>query len=197
MRAPPAREAGFTPAREAGFTLVEMLVSLLIFGIIATVATTLTIGATRSFAASDTALAAVQSLETTRAVLAADLGQAARRPSLAADGKPMPAFTLTPTGFVVVRHRAGGVLPEIEKVAWGYEDGRLLRQPFPTVDGSEPGAAMVMTSGLQGVRIRVAGAGGWQEGWNPQAPDELPAAVELTLLRADGIPVTLKLLVAS
>jgi general secretion pathway protein J len=190
MTAPP-------PLREAGFTLVEMLVSLLLFGIIASVATALTVGATRSFAASDTTLATVQGMETTRAVLAADLGQAARRPSLAADGKPMPAFTLTPTGFVIVRHRPGGVLPEIEKVAWGFEEGRLLRQGFPAVDGAEPGEALVMQSGLAAVRIRVAGAGGWQEGWAPARPDELPAAVELTLLRSDGVPIILKLLVAS
>ncbi|MGL6044658.1 MAG: type II secretion system protein GspJ [Sandaracinobacteroides sp.] len=193
-RSDPGRAAAL---REAGFTLVELLVSLLLFGIIAGIATTLTVGATRSFAASDTALAAVQQLETTRAILAADLGQAARRPSLAADGTPMPAFLLTPTGFVLVRYRTGGVLPEIEKVAWGLEDGRLLRQSFPAVDGAEPGQAVVMASGIRAVRLRVADAGAWQDGWTPRAAEDLPAALELTLLRADGVPVTLKLLVAS
>lgn len=114
----------------AGFTLVEMLVALLLFGIIASVATALTMASTRSFAATDGALASLLSVEGARSVLAADLGQAARRPSLAADGKPMPAFTLLPEGFVLVRRGVGGTLPTIEKIAWGFDGSRLLRQTF-------------------------------------------------------------------
>jgi general secretion pathway protein J len=185
------------PAAERGFTLVEMLVSLLIFGIIATIATALTTGATRSFAASSSALASVSDLETLRALLAADLGQAARRPSLGADGTPMPAFTLTPTGFVLVRYRPGSVVPEIEKVAWGLEDGRLLRQPFTAIDGGAPGPAIAVASGFTAVRLRVAGERGWQEGWSPPSPTDLPRALELTLVPANGIPVTMKFLVAA
>jgi type II secretory pathway component PulJ len=124
-----------------------MLVSLLIFGIIASIATAMATGATRSFAASQAALGSVTALEDMRTILAADLGQAARRPSLAADGKPMPAFLLTPDGFVLTRFRAEGAVPEIEKVAWGFAEGRLLRQPFPAVDGSPPGEAVVMADG--------------------------------------------------
>jgi general secretion pathway protein J len=185
------------PAAERGFTLVEMLVSLLIFGIIAAIATALTTGATRSFAASSGALASVSDLETLRALLAADLGQAARRPSLGAEGAPMPAFTLTPTGFVLVRFRPGGMAPEIEKIAWGFEDGRLLRQPFTAIDGGAPGPAIAVASGFAAVRLRVADARGWQEGWAPPSPDALPRALELTLVRADGIPITMKFLVAA
>lgn len=182
--------------REAGFTLVEMLVSLLLFTIIATIATALTMGATRSFAATETALASLSNLETTRAVLAADLGQAAQRPSLGADGSPMPAFILTPEGFVLVRRRAG-VLPEVEKVAWGFIDGQLLRQPFPSVDGSAPGQPVVMATGFGGIRLRVATEQGWQERWEPQNPEDLPRALEVTLLRPDGLPIILKFLVAA
>ena len=188
---------GVARPAEAGFTLVEMLVSLLIFSIIATIATAMTAGATRSFAASSTALSAISDLDRTRSVLAADLGQAARRPSLAADGSPMPAFTLTPDGFVLVRYRAGDVLPGIEKIAWGLVDGRLLRQPFPAIDGAPPGDALVMLEGVSAVRIRVADRGGWRDDWAPTSPEDLPKAVELTLVRAGGVPVTLKFLVAA
>ena len=188
---------GFAPPAEAGFTLVEMLVSLLIFSIIATIATAMTAGATRSFAASSTALSALSDLDRTRSVLAADLGQAAHRPSLAADGSPMPAFMLTPSGFVLVRYRGGDVLPNIEKISWGVVDGRLLRQPFPAIDGAPPGDALVMLDGVSEVRIRVADRGGWRDDWNPSAPEDLPKAVELTLIRGQGVPVTLKFLVAA
>ncbi|WP_199554805.1 type II secretion system protein GspJ [Sandaracinobacteroides hominis] len=184
------------PRAQLGFTLVEMLVSLLIFGIIATVATALTMGATRSFAATDTALASLSNLEATRAVLAADLGQAAQRPSLAADGAPMPAFVLTPDGFVFVRRREG-TLPALEKVSWGLVDGQLVRQPFPTIDRSPPGQPVAMIEGISAIRLRVATEQGWQDGWQPQDPEDLPRAVEMTLLRADGVPIILKFLVAA
>jgi len=182
---------------EKGFTLVEMLVTLLLFGIIATVATTLTASATRSFAATDTALAGVTQLEGARAVLAADLGQAAQRPSMAADGKPMPAFLLTPDGFVLVRRGLSGALPNVEKVAWGFDGQGLMRQTFPAIDFAGPGEAMLMVPGVKAVRLRVAGPQGWQDSWKPDRPEELPRAVELTLIRQDGRPVTMKFLVAA
>jgi general secretion pathway protein J len=172
-----------------------MLVSLLIFGIIASIATAMATGATRSFAASQGALGTVTALDDMRTILAADLGQAARRPSLGADGKPMPAFTLTPDGFVLSRYRAEGAVPAIEKVAWGQVDGRLLRQPFPAIDGAPPGEAVPMMEGLSAARFRVMTATGWSDSWAPADPSELPRAVELTLERRDGVPIVLKLLV--
>jgi general secretion pathway protein J len=185
------------PSRpQAGFTLVEMLVSLLIFSIIAGIATAMATGATRSFAASQGVLGAITALDDTRAILAADLGQAARRPNLAADGNPMPAFTTTPEGFVLVRHRSPGAVPAIEKVAWGLVDGRLLRQPFPAIDGAEPGDPVVMATGLSAVRIRVATSAGWSDSWVPTRPEDLPRALELTMVRTDGVAIVLKLMVA-
>ncbi len=190
-----------TPPGEAqaehGFTLVEMLVTLLLFGIIASVATTLTASATRSFAATDSALAGVSQLEGARAVLAADLGQAAQRPSMAADGKPMPAFLLTADGFVLVRRGLAGALPNVEKVAWGFDGTALMRQTFPAIDLAGPGQAILMVPGVKAVRLRVAGPQGWQDSWRPENPEDLPRAVEITLVRADGRPVTMKFLVAA
>lgn len=180
---------------EAGFTLVEMLVSLLIFSIIAGIATAMATGATRSFAASQGAVGAVIEMEDTRAILAVDLGQAARRPSIAADGKPMPAFTLLPEGFVLTRFRSDAAVPAIEKVAWGFDGGRLLRQPFPSIDGSPPGDPVVMADGLAAVRIRVATEAGWSDSWNPSQPEDLPRALELTMVRADGVPIVMKMMV--
>ncbi len=182
---------------QRGFTLVEMLVALLLFGIISTVATALTVGATRSFAATEGALADVTNLEGTRAVLAADLGQAAQRPSLAADGKPMPAFVLTPDGFVLVRRGLSGSLPNLEKVAWGFDGRSLLRQTFPAIDLAPPGRAMVMVPDVRAVRLRVAGPNGWQDGWTSPKPEALPRALEITLVRGRGAPVTMKFMVAA
>lgn len=178
---------------QSGFTLVEMLVALLLFGIVATVAAALTAGATRSFAATDTALADLGRLDRARLLLAADLGQAAPRPSRGAENEPMAAFTLMPQGFVLVRRGVQGTLPSVQKVAWGFDGGRLLRQTFPTVDGSAPGPASVILPDVQAVRLRVHD-GAWRDRWAPPRPDALPRALELTVVTGRGVPVVLRFL---
>lgn len=182
---------------ERGFTLVELLVALMLFSLIALVATTMTASATRSFATSQTALSSLSEVETIRTLLGADLGQAARRPSLAADGKPMPAFTLTESGFVFVRRRSEAAVPELEKISWGLVDGQLLRQPFVTIDSGPPGDAVLIADGISSVSIRVADDNGWSSAWTPQDPDDLPRAVELTIMQRSAPPVTMKLMVAA
>jgi general secretion pathway protein J len=183
--------------RTAGFTLVEMLVAVLLFGIIASIATALTVTSTRSFSATDSALQHLAAIETARAILAADLGQAAQRPSLAADGAVLPAFTLTHAGFVFVRAGVGGIRPQVQKIAWGFDGKRLLRQTFPAVDGTLPGDTVEVLRDLRAIRIRVASDSGWRSQWRPQKPDELPRAVEIALLDAHGQSTTLKFLVAA
>lgn len=183
--------------RAAGFTLVEMLVALLLFGIIATIATALVTTSARSFARSEQALADLGAIEGARMALAADLGQAAPRPTLAADGGLLPAFVLMPEGFVLVRRGLTETLPAIEKIAWGFDGHRLLRQTFPTLDGGKPGRAIVMADHLAGIRLRIADDQGWQTGWKPPKPDSLPRALELTLLPANGPPVTLRFMVGA
>lgn len=183
--------------REAGFTLVEVLVALALFAGLALAATMLTASATRAVVTADTSLSAVEGVERTRALLAADLGQAAQRPSLTADGALLPAFTLTPHGFVLVRRGLSGVLPSVEKVAWGFDGSQWLRQSFPTIDGSVPGAPVVLLAGVSGVRLRVMTESGWQTQWQPPRPEALPRAVELLLERPDGRHLLLILPVAA
>ncbi len=182
---------------EAGFTLVEMLVALLLFAILSAIATALTVGSTRGFAAADGALGRIASIETARAVLAADLGQALPRPSRTGDGKLLRAFTLTPYGFAMVRGGLPGALPNAEKIAWGFADGRLLRQIFPAIDGAPPGLATVMLNDVRGASFRVAGDSGWQTVWAPGRPEQLPRAVEITLWMTDGTATRLAFEVAA
>lgn len=182
---------------EAGFTLVEMLIALLLFGMLSAIATALTVTSTRSFAATDSALAQLSSIETARAVLVADLGQAVRRPSRTADGKRLRAFTLTPYGFAMVRGGLADVLPNAEKIAWGFDGSRLLRQTFPAIDGAPPGSAVVMLNQVRAVRFRVAGDSGWQTEWTPRRLEDLPRAIEITLAMHDGSSTQMKFEVAA
>lgn len=193
LAAPPA---GRTRA-EAGFTLVEMLVALAVFAIVSAVGLALAASALGATARAGTAFETVADLERMRRALASDLGQAAPRVSLGADGRPLPAFLLTPEGFVLVRRGVSGLLPSVQKVAWGFDGRRILRQTWPRVDGAEPGPPVVMLEGISAVRLRVAGDQGWQEGWQPDSPEALPRALELVLVRADGRALVLKFLVAA
>jgi general secretion pathway protein J len=185
---------GFAPN---GFTLVELLVALGLFSLIAGAATLLTFTAVRTAAATDGRLADTQALARLRVLLAADLGQAAMRSSVAENGALVPAFVLTPAGFVAVRRGVSGVLPTVQKIAWGYDGTRLLRQGWPAIDGSRPGPAMVLLAGVTAVRWRVFGADGWQQTWQPAAPDALPRGVELMVQRGRLPAVTLRFLVAA
>ena len=83
------------------------------------------------------------------------------------------------------------------ELAWGFDGARLLRQPFPVIDGAEPGEAVVILPAVRGIRLRVAGDNGWQDVWAPVRPEDLPRAVEITLIGMDGVPVVMKFLVAA
>ena len=188
---PPARAA------ERGFTPVELLVAFALFALLATAATLLTGTSLATFTRSETALAESAQLARTRGLLMADLGQAAPRVSLDSDGKPTQAFTLTPTGFVLVRRGVDGLDPPLQKIAWGHDGERLLRQAWPAIDQSLPGEARTMMEGVRAVRIRVDAGRGFEDSWAPPDPQALPRAVELTLEPVRGAPLVLLFLVAA
>lgn len=193
----PPSPAPFPPRPGArGFTLVEVLVAFLLLAVVATVATLLTGSAVQAFARAETATAALQRLEETRALLASDLGQAVPRLSLGQSGERLQAFTLTPSGFVLVRGGAAGG-PAVRKIAWGHDGSHWLRQAWPAVDGAAPGASTVMLAGIREVRIRVDAGQGFADRWEPREPQALPRAVELTLVPEGRPPVTLLFLVAT
>ncbi|MFN7174239.1 MAG: type II secretion system protein GspJ [Thermaurantiacus tibetensis] len=185
------------PAGTRGFTLVEVLVAFLLLAVVATVVTLVSGSAVQAFARTETATAALQQLERTRALLASDLGQAAPRLSLGQSGDRLQAFTLTPSGFVLVRGGVTGVPARVQKIAWGHDGRNLLRQSWPAVDGSAPSTPDVMLAAIREVRVRVDAGQGFADRWEPREPQALPRAVELTLVPEGRPPVVLLFLVAA
>lgn len=181
---------------EQGFTLIELLVAFALFSGLAVAATLLSGSALSTFARSETALASSDALVRARSLMAADLGQAAPRISRDPEGAKIQAFTLTPTGFVLVRRGVSGLVPPLQKIAWGHDGERLLRQSWPSIDGALPGPATPLLTGIREVRFRVDAGQGFVDQWLPPEPQALPRAVELTLIPEAGAPIVMLFLVA-
>lgn len=171
--------------RRAGFTLVEMLVALFVFALLATAATALLSFGVDARERVTARLDDAAALTRTRALLGADLAQAAPRPWRDAAGLMQPAFTATPAGLTLVRrgwaNPDGAARASLQRVQWRLVDGRLERQAAAMVDGTPLGPPAVLLTGLERLEVRVIADRGWRTDWRPAVPDGLPQGVELTL----------------
>lgn len=194
-----------TSRRHAAFTLIEVLVAVAIFGILAALAYG-TLSRTLSSADMLTVrmerLAAIQ-----RAVryLADDFMQLAPRPvrdelgdnlmpTLRTDFETDYALELTRGGW---NNPAGLPRGTLQRVAYRLEEGELVRYHWPVLDrtlGNEP-IAHALLDGVDDVEFRFMRAdGGWTDEWPPTAgvgPPGLrlrPRAVEIVVsLNDEGV----------
>ena len=187
-------EHGFTSPRrsaEHGFTLVEVMVALLIFGMLAAAGVAILSFSIRAQAATGGRLDDVSALNRTVSLLSGDLGQALDRPARDQAGTMLPAFvgeadgrlSLVRAGWsnVDASARAG-----IQKVDWRIQDGALVRQAYPMLDGAAPLTAAVLLDHVTGIGARYRYRGAWSDRWDGAADAPLPDAVELTIQRAGG-----------
>ncbi|HVL42220.1 MAG TPA: type II secretion system minor pseudopilin GspJ, partial [Brevundimonas sp.] len=142
--------------RRAGFTLVEVLVSLMIFAMIAAAgAAVLGVTIDNRFAvkaASDR----VGDLQRMRGLLRADLGQATARRARGTTGRPMPQpivgaaapgepiLTLTRAGWSNPGEQAR---PSLQRVEYRLVEDRLERRVSSHLDGARPGPPQVLYRG--------------------------------------------------
>ena len=192
------------PCARNGFTLVEMLVALIIFSIIAAGALGLLRFSVDAEIASRDATGEIAAERRLIAVWTADMAQASPRPARDAGGEPEPALLAGENGDLIAITRGGWDNPSgqarasLQRVIWRMEGNRLVRIGLSHVDGAARGEPSVMAelSGQPGLRFRMAG-GNWVGTWRPQNPAELPAAVELTLPQPDGTALRVVTLVGS
>jgi general secretion pathway protein J len=179
------------PASTRGFTLVEMVVALLIFAVLAGAGVTLLRASVDTQEAVDGALADLGSAARLRALLAADLSQAVARPineaprGFAGSGGALHLVR----GFEPAERIAGA--SGLQAIRWQVEGDRLVRQSV-TPEGSAVGPAATLARDVASVALRYRAAdGGWRGVWAPELADEpLPRAVELRLQRRGEQPVT-------
>jgi general secretion pathway protein J len=194
--------------RAPGFTLLELLVALAVFSVVAVMA----YGGLSSVLGSRERV--LQSLERTTALQKAylrlrnDLQQLRARPSRDPYGEAQPALVLLPDGSMEFtrsgwRNPLAQPRPTLQRVAWRLDaDGRLLRTSWRTVDRAQnaPVSEAVVLTGVEDLRWRFLAQAGldpggsrdsWHESWPPpsaresQRLDTVPRAIEVALTLED------------
>jgi len=180
--------------RAGGFSLLEVLVAVAIFALIAGAA----------FAGIEALIGArervTQATERLRALdlalggMVRDLGHALARPARGAGGAPLPAlaggtqgFELSHMGFAALANPAAG---RVRRTAWALDQQALTRIRWPSVDRADFGARPEperLVDEIEGLRLRYLDRSGqWRREWPPrEGPDArldaLPIAVEIEL----------------
>jgi len=180
-----------TPAAiRSGFTLVEALVALMLFALIAAAgAAVLSVSIDNRFAvraASDR----IAALQRTRSLLRADLGQAVARRTRDRDGEPHPlalSGAARPGDAVLTVTRAGwsnprdAGRPSLQRVEYRLIDGRLERRVSPFLDGSRPGPPQQLISGVTDLTVTFIQSGRETPVPVPGPDGDPPDAVRLSL----------------
>lgn len=178
-----------------GFTLVEMLVALGIFAILAAAG----VGVLRSSVdvqgSVETRLNAMSGIARLNALLSNDLGQAVDRPSRGPGGE-RPAFVGRENGMEFVSagraNLDGASRSELQRVEWRSANGALQRTGFAAVDGTDEGLASSMAGDLRRAAFRYRMIdGSWSSSFSSTQQQRLPTAVELTMTPSQGAAVVM------
>lgn len=174
----------------SGFTLVEVLISLAIFALLASAgAAVLAVTIDNRFAVKAQS-ARVGDLQRMRALLRADIGQATGRRARGVTGRPAPqAMTgpMTPSDPVLVLTRAGWsnpgerARPSLQRVEYRLIDSRLERRVADHLDGARPGPPQVLYRGVRDVTVAFVRDGEAAPAFTSTTDRPLPDAVRLTM----------------
>jgi general secretion pathway protein J len=195
------------PNRSGGFTLVEMMVALFIFGLLASGAVMLLRFSVDAEAQSRQKLGEIAQIRRFVAVWNADLAQAVPRLARDEDGQKRLAFEygdslgdgvflrLTRGGW---SNYSGDPRPSMQKVEYRLNGQRLERRGYEQLDGAWPEDGSLLLDGVSGVTMRLREKRGtWLSDWNPTVAREMPVAAEITVERINAPPIVLSAIVGA
>lgn len=185
--------------RERGFTLVEMLVALVIFGLLASAGTALLVSSVDAQGVVAERLDQSGGLRRVQALAQQDMGAALMRPARTAAGD-VPAFEAQSGTrlFALTRGGVGVGLAEdpsttVRRVTWRLDQGGLTRAVAVGSDARTEGQPVLLAREVAGVLLRYRSEGSWQDAWRPTDTRQLPQAVEIAITYADGRTALLRL----
>jgi len=181
-----------TKSREgrAGFTLVEVLVSLAIFALLAgagALVLSQTIDAKFAIRAETDRIG---DLQRTRALLKADLAQASPRRTRGPTGRPLPRALMgqeTPGDPILVLVRNGWFNPDaaprpsLQRVEYRVVEGRLERRVSPYLDGARAGPPQVLYRGVKDATVTFILNGSEAPAFISTSDRPLPDAVRIVM----------------
>jgi len=191
-------EAGFTPVRrsaEHGFTLIEVMISLFIFGLLAAAGVGLLSFSVRAQTATAAKLDDVAAFSRLTSSLTADLAQALPRRARGEGGEIQPAFFgAAGSGTApMLRLVRGGwsnldeaPRASVQKVDYIYVDGGIARVAYPMVDGAAALPTTPMLTHVRSATFRYRYNGAWSDHWDGGSAAVMPQAMELRLVRDNG-----------
>ncbi len=189
-------------ATAAGFTLVELLVALAVFAILALLAYGGLSGMLNARAQSDERAEALRQLQLAYRTVERDIEQWVPRevrdeygqaqPALIAGSEIGAALELTRGGW---RNPAEQPRSTLQRVAYAVQDEKLLRSTWLSLDRAADAQAdeQTLIEGVSELRLRFLDASdAWQERWPPAgqalteegtpAPAPVPRALEMVLV---------------
>ncbi|MDZ7281931.1 type II secretion system minor pseudopilin GspJ [Sphingomonas sanguinis] len=174
-----------------GFTLVEVMVALLIFSMLAAAAVAILSLSVRAQAATGQKLDAISAVSRTTAILSADLAQAVDRPTRDEGGVLTPAMVAGPDAMRLVRggwsNLDNAARPSVQKVAYRLNGDVLERVAWPLLDGAAPMDPAALMDHVRELHLRYRFNGAWLDQWQGQPGVALPQAAEVTIVRDDGM----------
>jgi general secretion pathway protein J len=175
------------PSR-SGFTLVEVLVSLAIFSLLAAAGAAVLGQAIDNRFAVKAAADRTAELQRMRGLLRADIGQAAPRRARGPTGRPTPQPMVVGSSSadpVLILVRTGWTNPSherrasLQRVEYRLIQDRLERRVSPHLDGSRPGAPQVLFRGVTNLSVTFLRDGTEAAAYLPTPDRPLPEAVRL------------------
>lgn len=159
---------------DAGFTLVEALVSLFVFSLIAAGCTALLMQSVRSQRDISEAHEQLRELQNARALLESDLGQMALRQVRTVEGARRPAFIGGDADIAMAFVRASaepdpdhGASTRLAYVEYRIEEGRLIRISRTYLDAiaTTPSAERVVLGEARDIRFEFFDGASWRPQW--------------------------------